>query len=293
MIYGEEKTRKRRIASEEYVNREDHWCRDFSVRSESWPIIEHWASECGYHLIAMKGRKRMYRKGNPGFYSTYIEIRHEPNRIVLASWIEVGTKLRLISLFLLPSELPIDPRGLKGIRTRRNACLELNMLLIRLRQPEIAESNSFHFLDLDMTTLVLMAALTIPLITFIVVLALQLEIRTGLSNPLLLEMFSRTGILAATALTLLLIHHLLFVRQLERDWLKVVSLTVFSLSFISFSIFSLTRTRTEMMEQRIAHYCLLHYSESDCDKKLAGLPDRERQALIKRLELFQKSLTKR
>lgn len=295
MIYGEEKTRKRRIASEEYENRDGHWTRDFSVRSESWPIIEHWAHEMDFHLVAMKGnRKRTYMKGDPGFYAIYIDIRHEMGRVVMSAWIQVGMKLRMLSLFTLPSELPVDPHGFKGIRTRRRTCVELNSLLTRLRQPEIAESDSFHFSDLDMTSLMLMAALTVPLIAFIVVLALQLEIRSGLSNPLLLELFSRTGILAGTALTLFLVHHLFFVRYSgERRWLKSLSLSVFSLAFISFSLFSLTRTRTEMIEQRIAHYCILHFNEATCEQRLSSLSERDRQSLSKRLELFQKSLTKR
>ena len=282
--------KKPRIREGEDFNREGHWCRDFSVRTDCWGVIEHWAAEHGYFLVAMKGKRRQYQKGEDKLYSTVIDIRHQDNRVVMSSWVQVGFQLRMATLFLLPEELPIDPFGWKGIRVRRQACADLNALLTRLRQPEIAGSGGFHFLDLHMSTLVLVGVLPVPLIYFVMVGLLRFEAHPGLTN-ILLETFGKTfAALLGTAGTLLLIHHFAIARRLSTA-ISWVSTSVSSIFFTVLCAFLLTHTVSEMLEKRVTHHCIMHFSEQKCSSNVGELSVPNREKLLKRLEIFEKHLS--
>jgi hypothetical protein len=284
--------KRRRVAEEEDLNRDGHWVRDFSVRGESWPLIEHWAAERGFRLTAIKGRRRTYQKGfDPGFYQTVIEIRHEERRVVLSAHIKVGLKLRLMTLFFLPSELQIEATGFRGIRTRRTACNDLNILLTRLRQPQIFQSDKFHLLEMDMTTLLLGSFLIAPLVALPLALAYKFEIKAGLSNPLLALLAEKAGTLAGIALALLIFHHWAIVKRLEKAFWKMGSLTIFSVTFLALSIFTFTRTRTEMLEARIIHHCVLHFSSEKCGSRMSELTETQRDTLSRQIEAFHKHLS--
>lgn len=295
MLYDRvEEKKKRRIADEEFFNREGHWTRDFSVRSESWPIIEHWASEMGYRMVAFKGRRRLYQKGSSqSTYQTFVEVRHDEGRVVLCAWITVGFALRALTFFLLPSVLPIDATGYKGIRTRRQAVRDLNGLLIRFRQREIANSDSFHLLDLDLTTLGLAGLLAAPLVGVLLALMLRLQISPGLSNALLVLIGKRAGFLLAGAVILLLIHHLYFVKRNFESWVKWLSLGVFTVIFSTLSVALLTSTRSEMLEQKVSYHCIMRFHADSCREMLTGLSEPQREQFLQRVEELRKSLVRK
>lgn len=289
----DKKTRRRQVLEEE-TNRDGHWVRDFSVRQESWPIIEHWAHEHGYRLCALKGRRRLYQKGwNADAYMTWVDVRHDPNRIVLTSWITVGFKLRAFTLFVLPPELPIEPTGFKGIRTRRDACRDLNSLLMRLRQPEILNSDGFHITDIDLSTLTLGAFLLLPLHYFLIAASLKMEVRTGLSNALLQTIAPKLQTLLVIGVGFTLVHHFGIIRKFGQLWVKGISVAVFSFLFAIVSVVLMTKTSSEVLEQKISYHCVLHFDEKKCAERLSILNLVQREALTKRIESLQKQLAQK
>ncbi len=292
MFLSKEEKPKRRIAQVEDTDRFNNWYRDFSVRSESWPIIEHWANEMGYHLTAMKGRKRTYTKGyNTSTYQTCVEFRHEEGRVVMSAWILVGPMLRWLTLFQLPEVLPIDPSGWKGIQTRREACQDLNVLLNRFRQREIAGSDGWHPADFDLSSILFFFFSLFTIGYFGVLSAMRMEVRPNLSNGLLSIILERLGILGAFAFVFLIVHEGILIKRFEKPVLKWTSMGVLSLFLTIGSIFFLFQSKNRMQELKTAHYCLTQYDAKRCEMLVQTLKPEERENIKKRLEVFEKHLS--
>ena len=287
------KRKKAKILPGEDFDREGHWVRDFKVRQESWSIIEHWASECGYRMVACKPRRRLYQRGNSKAYLTLVDIRHEEHRVVLTSWIQVGFKLRLATLWVLPKELPVEAAGFLGIRTRRAATRDLNLLLGRLRQHEILNSRSFNVFDLDLSTLLLSAVLIIPWCYYAFSSALRVEVRPGLSASLLGTLATKLMLLFVVAMTVILLHHWVMVKKMSKTWIKITSASVLGILFAALSMVFVTRTATEIREQKIAHHCILRFDSARCSQELAQMSPKDREILTKRMDAVQKELALR
>ena len=281
----------RRVLDVEDFDSYDHWTRDCRVKSEAWFAIESWARENGFHMVAYKSKKRLYQRGMPpDNFITYLEVRHEEGRVVLKSWIEVSSKMRWLSLFHLPKELKIDPLGFWGVRVRRQACRELNDLLVRLRQPEIADSQHFHWGDLDLTTLGLIGVLPLPFILFFLGVVGKIDIATGLSNGLLSVFAEKLAILLGLGISFLLIHHWVVIKQVRKQWASLTSFGLAAMIFIGLNIYFFTRTNVEILDQKLVHYCISHFHESKCQKQFSRLSENEKQQFSKKLEILQKSL---
>ncbi len=292
MFLSREEKPKRRIAVMEDTDRFRNWYRDFSVRAESWPVIESWAHEMGYHLTAMKGRKRVYTKGyNSSFYQTFVEFRHEDGRVVVSAWIQVGTLLRWLTLFQLPEILPIDPTGWKAIQTRRAACHDLNTLLVRFRQREIAGSAGWHWADLDFSSILFFFFSLFTIGYFGVLSALRMEVRPNLSNGLLSIILEKIGYLAAFAVVFMILHEGIVIKRVEKTWAKWTSMGLLSLFLTVGSIFFLFQSKDRMQELRTAHYCLTQYDAKRCETLVQTLKPQDRDALKKKIEVFEKHLT--
>ena len=285
------KTAPRRVLDVEDFDNYDHWTRDCRVRSEAWFAIESWARETGFHMVAYKSKKRLYQKGMaPDSFVTFLEVRHEEGRVVLKSWIEVSSKMRWLSLFHLPKELKIEPTGFWGVRIRRRACREINDLLVRLKQPEIAQSQYFHLVDLELTTLGLIGLLPLPMLLFILGLVGKIDIAAGLSNSLLSLFGERLILICGVGISFVLIHHWVVIKHLRKEWANLVSFSVSAILFITLNIFLFTRTSREMLDQKLVHYCVSHFSEVKCQNQYFALSPSERTAFAKKLEVLQKSL---
>lgn len=282
---------QRRILDIEDFDNYDHWTRDCRVRAEAWFVIESWAREHGFHMVAYKSKKRLYQKGMaPDSFITFLEVRHEEGRVVLKSWIEVSSRMRWLTLFQIPKELKIDPVGFLAIRVRRKTCHEINDLLIRLKQPELADLAGFHWADLNLTTLFLLGSLPLPIILFVAGLLGKIEIAAGLSNNLLSLMGEKLVWIFGVGISSILIHHFLIVKQLKKEWANWASFSFAFTLFLVLNIFLLTRTTTEMMDQKLVHYCVSHFTESKCKSYLDRLSPNDRQVLVKRMEVLQKHL---
>jgi len=281
----------RRVLDVEDFDSYDHWVRDCRVRAEAWFSIESWARDHGFHMVAYKSKKRLYQKGMaPDSFVTFLEVRHEEGRVVLKSWIEVSRKMRWLSLFHLGKELKIDPAGFWGIRVRRKACHELNDLLIRLRQPEIAGTQHAHWADLDITTLGLLGVLAFPVVLFCLGLLGKVEITAGLSNNLLTLFGEKFLWVFGAGISFVLIHHFVAVKQIGKLWIKNTSFGVCATFLVTLSIFLFTRTEREMIDQKIVYFCVSHFNEKKCSKSFNELSIAEKNRLGKRLEEFQKHL---
>lgn len=280
---------------EEETNREGNWCRDFSVRSESWPLIEHWTSEYGYRLVAMKGTRRLYQKGDDeSLYQVFVEFRHQENRIILSSWIQTNFKMRLMTLFLVPAVLLVEPQGSwKGKSIRRDTCRDLNSLLMRFRQPEIVGSGGFHITDMDHSTLFLSVLLLIPVHAFLISTFMKLQVKTGLSNALITNIGNKTQTLLIAACILIGLHHFGILRFFKAFWMKTTSVAIFTILFTLFTIFISTRTRSEIQIARLTHNCVMYFDEKACAADLKTLKPQEREALSKQLGFFQNQLATR
>ncbi len=285
------KTAPRRVLDVEEFDNYDHWTRDCRVRSEAWFAIESWARETGFHMVAYKSKKRLYQKGMaPDSFVTFLEVRHEEGRVVLKSWIEVSSKMRWLSLFHLPKELKIEPTGFWGVRIRRRACRVINDLLVRLKQPEIAHSQYFHWGDLELTTLGLIGLLPLPMLLFILGLVGKIDIAAGLSNNLLSLFGERLILICGVGISFVLIHHWVVIKHLRKEWANLVSFSVSAILFITLNIFLFTRTSREMLDQKLVHYCVSNFSEVKCQNQYSALSASERTAFAKKLEVLQKSL---
>ncbi len=284
-------TKKRRQKSHEDYNREGRWYREFAARSDVWMIVEHWAFDQNYRLNQMKGKKRLYHKGNnPKFLTTYVEIKERESEVVVTAWIQVGWLARLLTLFSWMPELNIEATGWMGIVPRRRACAEINILLDRLKQPAISESLGFHWADLDSSSLLILGQSAFCLLVFLLAGTSRLEIKPGLGNVLLLELLKPSAIILAAVLLLFLLNQLWVLRKHAK--VKWVYSTVSILLITGVTFFFLNRTQKELLEAKILFHCINQQDSAACQKQLGKLNDTQKEMINQRLQSLQKELSR-
>ncbi len=284
--------KKRGKIQQESFNRDKHWTRKFSVRTECWPIVEHWANEYDYHLIAIRGKRRLYQKGYPGsLYVTNFDIRQEEGHVILAAWIVPSFLTRALSFFTMPKELKIDPRGHSGIVKRRRICREMNALLERFKQNSIHESTGIHWADLDPTTLILAGALGLPLFIFLAGTVNGFEIRPGLV-PLLLAAVGRPlAWLTALAAAVVLLHQSLALNRLKTLPLKAISAGSIFVLYTVLTLVVTSRTTWDMTEAKVTFHCVQKYKKEVCEGILGRLSIKQRTHVLEKLQQLEKELT--
>lgn len=289
--YYSSRRSKNKQAGGEGRTRTGQWTRSFSIRNDSWGIIEHWASEHGYHLTAIKGRRRLYRKGyQPSLFLNYLDVKHDENQITLISWIEAGILARLISLFTLPSELRINPRGFNGILQRRQACRELNLLLDRFKQPAILGSGGLHIGDLDLSTVLLIALFVPATVFYLYSTGISLEVKRGLAQALLTTAGRPLGILAILSLILILAHQFIAIRRLNQMVWRMISVGVGAVIFTTTALILLSQVSANMRDVKVTYYCLQYYESTSCNRALLGLSQHDREIVMQRIQNLEKEL---
>lgn len=110
----------------------------FQHDGDVWPIVEKWASENGYRKIEALGTERTYQKGI-GFLVApmMLKVSHDEKRTSIEAWISANILVRLMSMFILPSEMGIGSGGFKAVIPRNIARKAVNNLLAQLRQSPI------------------------------------------------------------------------------------------------------------------------------------------------------------
>lgn len=283
--------RNRKSAMESY-NRAGHWTRTFNVRQESWGVVEHWAMEHGYHLTALKGKRRLYRKGyQQSLFLTFLDLKHDEDSITMTAWIEVGILARSVSLFTLPKVLQVEPSGLNGVFKRRAVCREINMLLDRLKQPGILGSAGIHIGDLDITTLALIVIFCLFSSLYLFGAATSIEFKPGLSHTELSLAALPLIIMGGLALLLLALHHFIAVRRFIVMRWRITSLGLCSIVFSIVSLMLIFHTSSSLHEAKVSFHCIQNYSSKDCADTLSKLSPRAKDAVLKRLQSLEKQLT--
>lgn len=276
---------KRRVLQEEEFNRDGHWLRAFTVRQEIWPIIEHWASEHNYRLVAMKGKKRTYQRNKaPGWFTVVVDMKQIESEFRLSAWIQVGFTARAINLFSLPKELPIEATGWKGISVRRKACSELNVLLERLRQAAIADSLGFHIADLDGSTRSLALLTLLPVFYFLFGTFRSLD-----SDPLATLQLMRTAstpflALAGVALAFIAFHHFFTTKKFSRLLWKSVSVGVGFSLFSVLSVFLLSYANLQTPKNHFMHNCFNKERDSKCNELWEKLSLKDKEGILERMK---------
>lgn len=286
----------RREITEEGFDRHGHWSREFSLRGEGWSVIEHWAGENGFGMIHFKGRRRIYRLGdNPKMYITYIEFRmdEEENRLTVSAWIEAGILPRLFSLFSVQPVVDVSPSGFWSIRVRRFACHAINSLLARMRQPLILGSDTWHWADLHMTTLLLAAGSLATLIPFALASGTLVTIEPGLSNGLLQMVGRFCGTISILALVLVFIQQFVIVRRWGDSPIHLVTAVGSYLLVLVSTVFLFTHARHETRDLKLSHFCIERFQADSCNAILDTLSTDERKALLSRVFELEDSLAKR
>jgi len=273
------------------VNRFGHWTRTFSCRTEVWPVIEHWASENGFRLCGMRGGRRLYYRprGLGTAFTTYLDIKERDYEVTLSSWIGVSFLSRILRLFVIPYQMNLNPRGILGVRVRRRTCRELNALLSRLGQPIIFRSDGFHIADLDASTLVFAGGCFSFLGYFFLSNVNRMEIKSGLSNPLMLIMGKEFGVVAFCAFLLLFCQHWVSLRQ--APWKKWTASAVSLIAFTAFSVFHLTKTKTETIQTKLTYHCIYRYQKPACEGVLSQLSEQDRMLMLQRIQGLSHLLT--
>jgi hypothetical protein len=283
--------KNKRSTTDESRTRTGQWTRSFSIRNDSWGIIEHWASEHGFHLTAIKGKRRLYRKGyQPALFLSYLDVKHDENQITLTAWIEVGIVARLISLLTLPRELQINPRGFNGILQRRQACRELNLLLDRFKQSAILGSGGLHIGDLDLSTMLLLASFVPASLFYLYSTGILMEVRPGLAQSLLSAAGRPLGAMAGIGLILVLAHQFIAIRRFNRMVWRLISVVIGATVYATTALILLSQVSVNMRNEKVAYFCLQYFQSAPCDRALSGLSQADREVVVQRIKILEKEL---
>ena len=105
----------------------------FQHEGNIWPTVERWASDNGYRQKNAQDTERTYQKG-VGFLVApmMFKIRSENQETTAEAWIRVNGLVRLMTLFIVPSEMGIESGGFRLVAPRRTARKAVNKLLVQL-----------------------------------------------------------------------------------------------------------------------------------------------------------------
>ena len=111
----------------------------FRSDTEISSVVDAWASGNGYRLKNTNGSERTYQKGT-GFLVApmMLKVREDNLETTLEAWVRVNILMRLMGLFIIPSEMGIGSGGFRLCLPRSIARKAVNVLLHQLGQPAIS-----------------------------------------------------------------------------------------------------------------------------------------------------------
>ena len=103
---------------------------EFRSDTDIWPVIDTWASDNGFRLKVPGDTERLYQKG-VGFLVApmMLNVKRDHQKIRMEAWINVNLFVRLVTLFLVPSEMGIESGGFRLVAPRSIARKAVNSLL--------------------------------------------------------------------------------------------------------------------------------------------------------------------
>ena len=113
--------------------------RDFTAGSDMWQILDGWAQQTGYKLIAYDDVSRLYQRGE-GFWVApqRVQINFTGAGYHLEAYVWVPLYTRIFTFMLMPEEMKIESGGFIGAVPRKKARGQVSMLMQALGQPPIA-----------------------------------------------------------------------------------------------------------------------------------------------------------
>jgi hypothetical protein len=113
--------------------------RAFAVAADPWPSVDRWAGSQGYRVVEQDGNRRVYRKGT-GFLvaARKVEVTAADGGLRVEAYVAANVVARAFALFLIPSEITVEPGGVKAVIPRNMGRTEVNALLQELGQAPIA-----------------------------------------------------------------------------------------------------------------------------------------------------------
>ena len=110
----------------------------FRCDDEIWPIVDKWARENGYGEKESTSNERTYQKGS-GFWVSpmMLKVGCHDQETTIEAWTRISPLVRLLSLFILPSEMGIESGGFRGVLPKSIARKAVNKLLAQVGQPAI------------------------------------------------------------------------------------------------------------------------------------------------------------
>lgn len=113
--------------------------RDFTAGADFWQILDGWAQQTGYKLIAYDEVSRLYQRGEGLLVAPQrLQANYTGSGYHLEAYVWVPLISRIFALMLMPEELKIDSGGFAGSIPRKKAREQVNLLLQALGQPLIA-----------------------------------------------------------------------------------------------------------------------------------------------------------
>ena len=113
--------------------------REFTAGADLWQIVDGWAQQTGYRLIAYDQVSRLYQRGE-GFLVApqRLQLTYTGTGYRLEAYVWVPMFTRVFTLMLMPEELRLESGGFTGSLPRKTARGHVNLLLQALGQPLIA-----------------------------------------------------------------------------------------------------------------------------------------------------------
>jgi len=272
--------------SYEEIDRDGRWYRSFSLRSsEPWIMVEHWASENGYRMVAMKGNsKRLYVKNQDSkWLRQYVEFRGTESRMEIKAWMLPGWLANLAGLYRLSIPVNLLEEGWIGKRVRRQFTLELNSLLTRLRQSLLTGSMGFHWTDLRPETIAFGVGLVLLTILFPTLFLAQMPLTKawlGYTLTQTLHQFLWVAIPAVIGGAALAIA----CRVTEKRWIRA---TVAGVSFVLFAGIGGYRFHQDLGKHvtKVAFAnCFEDISHKSCQALLTTMPADKRAEMVRQME---------
>jgi len=110
----------------------------FRQTTDVFPEVERWATVTGFSRDVALDSGRLYKKGRGVLLAPMrLSVRQAGGVVEMEAWIPINIFTRIMSLFMLPSEMGIESGGFRGVMPRRIARNAINGLLRQLGQEPI------------------------------------------------------------------------------------------------------------------------------------------------------------
>jgi len=112
--------------------------REFTAGADLWQIVDAWAQQTGYRLVAYDQVSRLYQRGE-GFLVApqRLQVIYIGAGYRLEAYVWVPMFTRIFTFMLMPEELRLESGGFTGTFPRKTARGHVNLLLQSLGQPLI------------------------------------------------------------------------------------------------------------------------------------------------------------